>query len=44
LIQESQESSTSEQESQGDNPITMEQEMPNGGGRQPSDEHGEFDV
>ena len=43
LNQESQESSTSEQDSQGDNPITMENEMPAGGGSQPSDKHGEFE-
>ena len=43
IEQESQESSESQQESQGENPITMKQETPGGGGREPSNEHGEFE-
>lgn len=41
LDQDSQESSTTDGESQGDEPITMEQETPTGGGNEPSDKHGD---
>lgn len=41
IDQESQESSTTDQDSQGDESITMDQEDPSGGGREPSDTHGD---
>jgi hypothetical protein len=42
LEQESESSSTTEQDSQGDEPITMDQEaVSGGGGREPSSEHGD---
>ena len=43
LEQQSQGSSSTEQESQGDESVTMDQDTPSGGGAQPSKEHGEFE-
>jgi hypothetical protein len=43
LQQESQSSSTSGEDSQDESSITMQQEAPNGGGNQPSRQHGEID-
>jgi hypothetical protein len=41
IEQESQESSSTDGESQGEEPVTMEQETPSGGGSDPSDKHGD---
>jgi hypothetical protein len=41
--QGSQESSSTDGESQGDEKVTMDQEQPSGGGHEPSDQHGEFE-
>ena len=43
LQQDSQESSTTDGDSQGEEPITMNQETPSGGGNEPSNQHGEFE-
>jgi hypothetical protein len=44
IDQESEESSTSDEQSQGESPIKKEQESPvGGGGREPSEEHSEFE-
>lgn len=41
LDQDSQSSSSTDGESQGDDPITMDQQEPTGGGNDPSDKHGD---
>ena len=41
IEQESQESSSTDGESQGEEPVTMEQETPTGGGIDPSNKHGD---
>ena len=43
MEQESQESSSVDGESEEEQPVTMEQEIPSGGGSEPSNEHGEFE-